>query len=160
MTNIGSESIHFVFIFSAPGFEEYMRAESVREGERNTALILRQQGCRDAQFRDFRSLVTGRENRFGQIRTVKLRNSARRPQSGNPHRTGPVKGMMFAVRFEPLDPFHAHARARLFSRLFLRSGDFLLQNCAIPRNAAQTGLVRFTYEKHAMQCGANVRKTR
>jgi hypothetical protein len=54
MTNIGSESIHFVFIFSAAGFEEYMRAESVREGERNTALILRQQGRRDAQFRDFR----------------------------------------------------------------------------------------------------------
>ena len=38
MTNIGSESIHFVFIFSAPGFEEYMRAESVREGERNIPL--------------------------------------------------------------------------------------------------------------------------
>ena len=38
MTNIGSESIHFVFIFSAPGFEEYMRAESVREGEKNTPL--------------------------------------------------------------------------------------------------------------------------
>jgi quercetin dioxygenase-like cupin family protein len=38
MTNIGSESIHFVFIFSAPGFEEYMRAESVREGEKNIPL--------------------------------------------------------------------------------------------------------------------------
>jgi oxalate decarboxylase/phosphoglucose isomerase-like protein (cupin superfamily) len=38
MDNIGSESIHFVFIFSAPGFEEYMRAESVREGERNIPL--------------------------------------------------------------------------------------------------------------------------
>jgi len=38
MTNIGSESIHFVAVFSAPGFEEYMRAESVREGERNTPL--------------------------------------------------------------------------------------------------------------------------
>ena len=38
MTNIGNESIHFVFIFSAPGFEEYMRAESVREGEKNTPL--------------------------------------------------------------------------------------------------------------------------
>ena len=38
MTNIGGESIHFVFIFSAPGFEEYMRAESVREGEKNTPL--------------------------------------------------------------------------------------------------------------------------
>jgi hypothetical protein len=64
------------------------------------------------------------------------------------------------VSFAILDPFHAHARARLFSRLLLRSGDFLLQNCAIPRNAAQTGLVRFTYEKHATQCSANVRKTR
>ena len=38
ITNIGTESIHFVFIFSAPGFEEYMRAESVREGEKNTPL--------------------------------------------------------------------------------------------------------------------------
>ena len=37
-TNIGSEPIHLVFIFSAPGFEEFMRAESVREGERNTPL--------------------------------------------------------------------------------------------------------------------------
>jgi hypothetical protein len=34
MTNIGSESIHLVWVFSAPGFEEYMRAESVREGEK------------------------------------------------------------------------------------------------------------------------------
>jgi hypothetical protein len=38
VTNIGSEVIHFAFIFSAPGFEEFMRAESVREGERNTPL--------------------------------------------------------------------------------------------------------------------------
>ena len=38
MDNIGSESIHFVFIFSAPGFEEYIRAESVREGEKNIPL--------------------------------------------------------------------------------------------------------------------------
>jgi quercetin dioxygenase-like cupin family protein len=38
MTNIGSESIHLVGVFSAPGFEEYMRAESVREGEKNTPL--------------------------------------------------------------------------------------------------------------------------
>ena len=34
MTNIGTESIHLVWVFSAPGFEEYMRAESVREGEK------------------------------------------------------------------------------------------------------------------------------
>jgi len=38
MTNIGNESIHLVGVFSALGFEEYMRAESVREGERNTPL--------------------------------------------------------------------------------------------------------------------------
>lgn len=38
MDNIGRESIHLVFVFSAPGFEEYMRAESVREGEQNTPL--------------------------------------------------------------------------------------------------------------------------
>jgi quercetin dioxygenase-like cupin family protein len=34
MNNIGNESIHLIGIFSAPGFEEYMRAESVREGEK------------------------------------------------------------------------------------------------------------------------------
>jgi quercetin dioxygenase-like cupin family protein len=38
VTNIGSEVIHFAFIFSAPGFEEFMRAESVREGEKNIPL--------------------------------------------------------------------------------------------------------------------------
>ena len=38
MTNTGNESIHLVAVFSAPGFEEFMRAESVREGERNTPL--------------------------------------------------------------------------------------------------------------------------
>lgn len=32
--NTGKETIHLVFVFSAPGFEEFMRAESVREGER------------------------------------------------------------------------------------------------------------------------------
>jgi quercetin dioxygenase-like cupin family protein len=32
--NLGKEPIHAVFIFSAPGFEEFMRAESVREGEK------------------------------------------------------------------------------------------------------------------------------
>ena len=38
VTNIGREVIHFAFIFSAPGFEEFMRAESVREGEKNIPL--------------------------------------------------------------------------------------------------------------------------
>ena len=32
--NTGKEAIHVVFIFSAPGFDEFMRAESVREGEK------------------------------------------------------------------------------------------------------------------------------
>lgn len=32
--NIGKEAIHAVFVFSAPGFEEFMRAESVREGKK------------------------------------------------------------------------------------------------------------------------------
>jgi len=36
--NIGTEPIGLVFVFSAPGFEEYMRAESVREGESVTPL--------------------------------------------------------------------------------------------------------------------------
>lgn len=34
VVNNGNEAIHLVFIFSAPGFEVFMRAESVREGEK------------------------------------------------------------------------------------------------------------------------------
>ena len=30
--------MHVVFIFSAPGFDEFMRAESVREGEKAVTL--------------------------------------------------------------------------------------------------------------------------
>jgi len=36
--NTGKEAIRAVFIFSAPGFDEFMRAESVREGEKVVAL--------------------------------------------------------------------------------------------------------------------------
>lgn len=32
--NIGSEPIHAIFVFSAPGFDRFMRAESMREGEK------------------------------------------------------------------------------------------------------------------------------
>ena len=32
--NTGSDPIHLLFVFSAPGFEEFMRAESVRDGEK------------------------------------------------------------------------------------------------------------------------------
>ena len=32
--NTGKEPIHLLFVFSAPGFEEFMRAESVRDGEK------------------------------------------------------------------------------------------------------------------------------
>ena len=35
VTNIGKDAISLAFIFSAPGFEDFMRAESVREGEKN-----------------------------------------------------------------------------------------------------------------------------
>jgi len=36
VVNTGKEAIHIVFVFSAPGFEDFMRAESVREGEKGT----------------------------------------------------------------------------------------------------------------------------
>ena len=34
VVNTGKQTIHLVFVFSAPGFENFMRAESVREGEK------------------------------------------------------------------------------------------------------------------------------
>jgi quercetin dioxygenase-like cupin family protein len=37
-TNIGSEAVSFVCVFSAPGFEQFMREGSVREGEKNVPL--------------------------------------------------------------------------------------------------------------------------
>ena len=36
--NIGTNVISFVALFSAPGFEDFMRAASVREGEKNVPL--------------------------------------------------------------------------------------------------------------------------
>lgn len=36
--NIGKGTIHLVYVFSAPGFEEFMRAESVPEGEKPAPL--------------------------------------------------------------------------------------------------------------------------
>lgn len=36
VANIGHDAIKLAFIFSAPGFEGFMREESVRLGERNT----------------------------------------------------------------------------------------------------------------------------
>ena len=38
VTNIGTDAIGCVFVFSAPGFEDYMRAESVPESEKITPL--------------------------------------------------------------------------------------------------------------------------
>jgi quercetin dioxygenase-like cupin family protein len=38
VTNIGSDAIHGVFVFSAPGFDDFMRAESVPEGQTITPL--------------------------------------------------------------------------------------------------------------------------
>jgi quercetin dioxygenase-like cupin family protein len=34
VVNTGKEVVHLLFVFSAPGFEEFMRAESVPEGEK------------------------------------------------------------------------------------------------------------------------------
>jgi quercetin dioxygenase-like cupin family protein len=38
VSNIGTDAISFVALFSAPGFEGFMRAGSVREGEKNVPL--------------------------------------------------------------------------------------------------------------------------
>ena len=38
VTNIGTDAIHGVFVFSAPGFEDFMRAESTPQGQRITPL--------------------------------------------------------------------------------------------------------------------------
>ena len=38
MTNIGTEAIHGVFVFSAPGFDDFMRAESAPQGRKITPL--------------------------------------------------------------------------------------------------------------------------
>jgi quercetin dioxygenase-like cupin family protein len=38
VTNIGSDVIHGVFVFSAPGFDDFMRAESAPEGQKITPL--------------------------------------------------------------------------------------------------------------------------
>jgi len=36
--NVGKEPVHLIYVFSAPGFDEFMRAESVREGEQAVPL--------------------------------------------------------------------------------------------------------------------------
>jgi quercetin dioxygenase-like cupin family protein len=38
LSNIGRDTITFAAVFSAPGFEEYMRAGSVREGDKSVPL--------------------------------------------------------------------------------------------------------------------------
>jgi mannose-6-phosphate isomerase-like protein (cupin superfamily) len=38
ISNTGGDVIHVVGIFSSPGFEQFMRDESVREGEKNIPL--------------------------------------------------------------------------------------------------------------------------
>jgi quercetin dioxygenase-like cupin family protein len=38
VVNLGNEAIHGTFVFSAPGFDEFMRDESVREGEKAVPL--------------------------------------------------------------------------------------------------------------------------
>ena len=67
-----------------------------------------------------------------------------------------------AIRQPTLSP-RARARhtlqAQSRSRCFLRSANFLLQNCAIPRNAAHIGFVPSTYEKQAVQRCEKVRNS-
>jgi hypothetical protein len=38
VNNIGTDAVSVVFVFSAPGFEDFMRAESVPEGQKVTPL--------------------------------------------------------------------------------------------------------------------------
>ncbi len=38
IANIGADAIHGVFVFSAPGFDDFMRAESAPEGQKITPL--------------------------------------------------------------------------------------------------------------------------
>jgi len=38
VTNIGADAIHGVFVFSAPGFDDFMRAESVPDSQKITPL--------------------------------------------------------------------------------------------------------------------------
>ena len=44
VTNIGTEAIHGVFVFSAPGFDDFMRAESTPEGQKVTPLTKAEDG--------------------------------------------------------------------------------------------------------------------
>ena len=53
--------------------------------------------------------------------------------------------------WRPASNNSTRARDPALSRWLLRRADFLLQNCAILRRALQRELVRFTYEKRAMQ---------
>jgi len=46
----GRDSSHITFIFSSPGFERYMRAESVREGEKNVPLTKAESDSLDKHF--------------------------------------------------------------------------------------------------------------
>jgi quercetin dioxygenase-like cupin family protein len=50
MAVTGSDSVNITFIFSSPGFEQFMRAESVREGEKNIPLTPAESDSLDRQF--------------------------------------------------------------------------------------------------------------
>ena len=70
VTNVGTDAISCVVVFSAPGFEDYMRAESVPEGQKIT---LSDQGrrCTDHE---------GARQRSDLCRTLKAATSAGRPR--------------------------------------------------------------------------------
>jgi len=46
VSNVGSDDIGILSVFSAPGFEEFMRGTSVREGEKNVPMS----PAEDAEF--------------------------------------------------------------------------------------------------------------
>src|SRR6266513_120602 len=50
-------------------------------------------------------------------------------------------------------------RETCFSRSLLRSANFLLQNCAILRNAARIGFIPSSYEEQALQTQRNIRNS-
>jgi quercetin dioxygenase-like cupin family protein len=52
VVNTGSEPIHLLFVFSAPGFEEFMRAESVRDGEKALPLSKAEDAAIQAKHRN------------------------------------------------------------------------------------------------------------
>lgn len=52
LSNIGHDRIRFLAVFSAPGFENFMRAVSVREGEKNRPMSQAENAAAEKKYRD------------------------------------------------------------------------------------------------------------